>query len=61
MSDLLSTQLDQLADDHFRLMGLLGKLLPAVDYYLESNEDPDTLKAREAVNAYLHYYYGDFS
>lgn len=61
MSDLLSTQLDQLADDHFRLMELLGKLLPAVDYYLENKEDPVTQKAREAVTAYLHYYYGDYS
>ena len=61
MSDLLSTQLDQLASDHFRVITLLGKLIPAVDIYLESHDDPVTKQAREAINAYVHYYYGDYS
>lgn len=61
MSDLLSQQLDTIASDHFRVMQLLGKVLPAVDFYLQSKDDPDIAKARDALEAYIHLYYGDFS
>lgn len=61
MSDLLSQQLDTIASDHFRLMQLLGVVLPAVDFYLQSNDDPDIATARAALVAYMHLYYGDFS
>lgn len=61
MSDLLSKQLDTIADDHFRLVRLIGQILPAVDFYLQSNDDPEIARARVALDAYLHLYYGDFS
>ena len=61
MSNLLSQQLDTIASDHFRLMQLVGTILPAVDFYLESRDDPGIAKARDALRAYAHLYYGDYS
>ena len=68
MSDLLSRELNAvsqaytaLMSEHRILLKHVGVLMPLIEKRVQENPCPEDRRALEAIQAYYHIVYGDFS